>query len=107
RQNREIRQSPPGRSHDKRTAALAMGQRDLSLDSDSAVRASPEGDEGMSNVGKHGKRIALAFGIFMMTMSNSGCFHMIGGFADVLYSYIVFWGCTPPIPVSAYWSQKI
>jgi hypothetical protein len=61
----------------------------------------------MPNVGKHAKRIALILGICVMTMSNSGCFSFIGGWIDVIYAYCVYWECTPIIPVSPYWSQKI
>jgi hypothetical protein len=60
----------------------------------------------MPNVGKHAKRIVLVLGICAMAMSNSGC-HLLVGLLDVVFDYCAFWECTPLIPVSPYWSQKI
>jgi hypothetical protein len=61
----------------------------------------------MPNVGRHAKRLALILCLGVMTLSNSGCFTLIDGFVDVMYSYIVFWETTPFIPVTPYWSQLI
>lgn len=61
----------------------------------------------MKLLSKNAKRVALVLGITLATFSNSGCFTLIGGFADVMYTYMVFWETGPFIPVSAWWQQKV
>ena len=44
--------------------------------------------------------------ICLMTVGNSGC-TLTGGFAGVLWEGLVFWKALPPVPVSAWQSQRI
>jgi hypothetical protein len=60
----------------------------------------------MVKFGKHARQFALIVGLAVMTMSNSGC-TLVSGFGSVIYSFCVFWGTTPLIPVSPYFSQQI
>jgi hypothetical protein len=60
----------------------------------------------MFKLGKHARRIVLVVGLAAMTMSNSGC-TLVTGFGDVLWAFCGFWGTTPLIPVSPYFSQQM
>lgn len=55
------------------------------------------------------KRTVLLAGICLLTTTNSGCsyFFLRGFFWDQAIVYSKFWGTTPIIPVSPYWSQLI
>ena len=54
------------------------------------------------------RRMALVIGISLVTMSSSGChFHLVDGLIGLTMNYSRFWGTTPLIPVSPYYSQLI
>lgn len=55
------------------------------------------------------KRTVLLAGICLLTTTNSGCSYFVirGFFWDQAINYSKFWGTTPIIPVSPYWSQLI
>jgi hypothetical protein len=63
----------------------------------------------MDKLGKVLKRTLLLAGICLMTFSNSGCSYFIlrGFFWDQAIIYSKYFGTTPIIPVSPYWSQLI
>lgn len=60
----------------------------------------------MVNVGKHSRRLAAALTLGLLMVTSSGC-HLLGGFAEVTYNFMLFWETTPLIPVTSYFSQKI
>jgi len=63
----------------------------------------------MDRLGKLLKRTMLLAGICLVTFSNSGCSYTLirGFFWDQALVISKFWGTTPLIPVSPYWSQLI
>lgn len=52
------------------------------------------------------KRVSLLMGIGLMTASNSGCV-LLADFMQVAFINSAFWGTTPLIPVSPYYSELI
>lgn len=52
------------------------------------------------------KRITLLVGIGMMTLTNSGCV-LFADFFGTAFIFSNFWGTTPLIPVSPYYSELI
>lgn len=55
---------------------------------------------------KQFKKIAIVSMVCLMTFGNGGCV-LVGGFADILWEGLLFWEALPPIPVSAYHSQRV
>jgi hypothetical protein len=54
------------------------------------------------------RRFVMAFGLSCLLLSSSGCSGtLIGGFATDMLDFAAFWQTTPPIPVSAYFSQLV
>ncbi len=60
----------------------------------------------MSALIKQFRKIALIGVLCVGSLGSSGCV-LTGGFADVLWEGLLFWEALPPIPVSAWQSQKI
>ncbi|MCA9058840.1 MAG: hypothetical protein KDA85_10080 [Planctomycetaceae bacterium] len=60
----------------------------------------------MQAFGRQLRRWVVLTAICGMTFANSGC-TLTGGFAAVLWDYMVFWKTLPAVPISAYESQKI
>lgn len=52
------------------------------------------------------KRVSLLIGIGLMTASNSGCV-LLADFLQMAFIGSAFYGTTPPIPVSPYYSELI
>ena len=52
------------------------------------------------------RRMTLLAAIGLMTLSNSGCL-LLGGFLNVAFQGAAFYGTTPLIPVSPYYSELI
>lgn len=63
----------------------------------------------MSQLPKSFRRFVLLLGLSLMTVGSSGCFSgtLIRGFGNVIYGSSIFWQTSPPIPVSAYFSEEI
>ena len=55
------------------------------------------------------KRTVLLAAICLLTTTNSGCSYFVlrGFFWDQAIVYSKYWGTTPFIPISPYWSQQI
>ena len=54
------------------------------------------------------RQTVMALSLFLLLFSSSGCSGvLISGFADVAYSFMMFWKTTPPVPVSAYFSELV
>lgn len=54
------------------------------------------------------RRFVTAFGLSCLLLTASGCGgKLIGGFAGTMLNFSAFWQTTPPIPVSAYYSQLV
>lgn len=55
------------------------------------------------------KRMFLLVAVGLLTCTNSGCSYFLlrGFFWDQAIDYSKFWGTTPIIPVSPYWSELI
>lgn len=60
----------------------------------------------MTMLGSRLRKTVLLLAVCAATTASSGC-TLVGGFAEVTYDWMLFWGSTPVIPVSAYWSEKI
>ncbi|MEZ6063192.1 MAG: hypothetical protein R3C19_22835 [Planctomycetaceae bacterium] len=60
----------------------------------------------MQTLSRHLRRWGVLTAICLATTLNSGC-TLTGGFAAVLWEYMVFWETLPPMPISAYQSQRI
>jgi len=60
----------------------------------------------MQTFSRHLRRWGVLTAICLATTLNSGC-TLTGGFAGVLWEYMVFWETLPPMPISAYQSQRI
>ncbi|GIX05545.1 MAG: hypothetical protein KatS3mg114_1414 [Planctomycetaceae bacterium] len=60
----------------------------------------------MTTFGSFLKRVALIFGIGLCTLTNSGCV-LFGNLFQVAWLSSMFYGTTPLIPVSPYYSQLI
>ncbi len=54
------------------------------------------------------RQFVIALGLCGLLLSGSGCSgKLISGFAGVFYNFALFWKTTPPIPVSAYFSELV
>ena len=60
----------------------------------------------MQTFGRPLRRWAVLAAICLMTTVNSGC-TLTGGFAGVLLEYMIFWEALPPMPISAFHSQRL
>lgn len=55
----------------------------------------------MQTFGRHLKRWGVLTAICLMTFTNSGC-TLFGGFAGVVWEYMVFWETLPVMPITPY-----
>ena len=60
----------------------------------------------MFKLKRHMKRLTLVLGLFMVTVPNSGC-NLVYWLAKDAFILANFWGTTPLIPVTPYFSQQI
>jgi hypothetical protein len=60
----------------------------------------------MAKYATFAKRLTLVAALAMLAASSSGC-TLTWGFLKDTYAFMLFWETLPPVPVSAYWSQKV
>ncbi len=60
----------------------------------------------MTPLKRHMKKLVLVLGLGMVTLPNSGC-ALLYWFAKDAFILSTFWGTTPLIPVTPYFSQQI
>ena len=60
----------------------------------------------MQTFGRQIRRGVVLTAICLMTFANSGC-TLTGGFAGVVWEYMVFWKTLPIVPVPVTLSQKM
>lgn len=67
---------------------------------------SVKGNSRMHKLMRHLKRTFTVVCLCVVTMTSSGCL-LLDGSGDVLFAFMTHFGAAPPIPVSAYMSQKV